>query len=47
MKPVVLDSTVLLGFCDPDNAVHDRARKMVTELLAVGHRLVVPVSGWL
>lgn len=44
MKPVVLDSTVLIGFCDPDNAAHERVRKVVTEFMAAGHKLVVPVS---
>jgi predicted nucleic acid-binding protein len=44
MKPVVLDSTALLGFCDPDDPNHAVARAAVAECLAVGQPLVVPVS---
>lgn len=44
MKPVVLDTTALLAFCDPDDEQHDNTREALGVCLAAGHPLVVPVS---
>jgi predicted nucleic acid-binding protein len=44
MKPIVLDSPVVIGFCDPDDAVHASARLALAGCLTAGHPLVVPVS---
>jgi predicted nucleic acid-binding protein len=44
MKPVVIDSTVLLAFCDPDDPLHEVATTAVNERLSAGFPLVVPVS---
>lgn len=44
MKPIVLDSPVVIGFCDPDDAVHTSARLALAGCLTAGHPLVVPVS---
>jgi predicted nucleic acid-binding protein len=44
MKPVVIDSTVLLAFCDPDDPLHKVAKAVVNECLGAGSPLVVPVS---
>jgi predicted nucleic acid-binding protein len=44
MKPVVLDSTAVIGFCDPRAALHEDAVAMIGLILRHGNRLVVPVS---
>jgi PIN domain nuclease of toxin-antitoxin system len=44
MKPVVLDSSALIAFCDPDDPCHPGASHCVTQALQVGRPLVVPVS---
>jgi predicted nucleic acid-binding protein len=43
-RRVVLDSTVVLAFCDPDNEAHDAVVGAVTGCLRAGDRLVVPTS---
>jgi predicted nucleic acid-binding protein len=44
MRPVVVDSLVLLAFCDPDDPLHGVARAAVSECLLAGVPLVVPAS---
>jgi PIN domain nuclease of toxin-antitoxin system len=44
MKPVVLDSSALVAFCDPDDPCHRGASQCVTQALQLGRPLVVPVS---
>jgi predicted nucleic acid-binding protein len=44
MRPVVLDSSVLLGLLDPDHANHAAALAAITRHLAAGHPIVVPAS---
>jgi PIN domain nuclease of toxin-antitoxin system len=44
MRPVVLDSSVLVAFCDPDDRRHHHASQDVTRALQAGHPLVVPGS---
>jgi predicted nucleic acid-binding protein len=44
MSTVVVDATVLLGLCDPDDPAHKVASAALTECLAAGSELVVPVS---
>jgi predicted nucleic acid-binding protein len=44
MSIVVLDAAVLLGFCDPDDPAHPVTVAAVTDCLAAGSRLIVPVS---
>jgi predicted nucleic acid-binding protein len=43
-RPTVIDSTVLLAFCDPDDPLHREARAAVDMRLTVGSPLVVPVT---
>jgi predicted nucleic acid-binding protein len=43
-RPVVVDSLVLLAFCDPDDPLHVVARDAVAECLTGGLPLVVPAS---
>jgi predicted nucleic acid-binding protein len=44
MRPVVLDSSVLLGLWDPDDVHHRAASAALIRHLSAGHRIVVPVS---
>jgi predicted nucleic acid-binding protein len=44
MRPVVLDSSVLLGLWDPDGAHHQAAFTALTRHLSAGRPIVVPVS---
>jgi predicted nucleic acid-binding protein len=44
MSTVVVDATVLVGFCDPDETAHEVATAALTACLAAGTGLVVPVS---
>jgi predicted nucleic acid-binding protein len=44
MKPVVMDTSALIGFCDPDDVNHRQAKLAVQECKAAGHPLVVPVT---
>lgn len=46
MRPptIVIDATVLVGFCDPDDPFHQVIRVALVECLTTGNSLVVPVS---
>jgi predicted nucleic acid-binding protein len=44
MKRAVLDSTVVLAFCDPDDVSHAAVAGALTCCLRAGGRLVVPAS---
>jgi predicted nucleic acid-binding protein len=44
MRPVVLDTPVVLGFCDPDDPSHNSSRLAISGCLTSGYPLVVPVS---
>ena len=44
MGEVVLDSSVLLGFLDPDDAHHASARRVLTAAVTAGDTIVVPAS---
>jgi predicted nucleic acid-binding protein len=44
MRPVVLDSSVLLGLLDPDYPNHAAALAAVTRHLSAGRPIVVPAS---
>jgi hypothetical protein len=44
VKPVVLDSSALIAFCDPADPAHADAADSVALTLRAGHPLVVPVS---
>jgi predicted nucleic acid-binding protein len=44
MRPVVIDSSVLLGLWDPDDANHGPAFAALTRHLSTGHPIVVPAS---
>jgi predicted nucleic acid-binding protein len=43
-NPIVIDSTVLLAFCDPDNPQHQAAAATITGYIGAGRWLVVPAS---
>jgi predicted nucleic acid-binding protein len=43
-RPVVLDSTVLLACCDPDDRLHKAAAATITGSISAGDALVVPAS---
>ncbi len=44
MGEVVLDSSVLLGFLDPDDAHHAAALRVVTAAVTAGDTIVLPAS---
>jgi predicted nucleic acid-binding protein len=46
MRPltVVIDTTVLVGFCDPDDPLHQVSWAALVECVTAGNSLVVPVS---
>jgi PIN domain nuclease of toxin-antitoxin system len=44
MGEVVLDASVLLGFIDPDDALHGSALRAVTAVIDTGHEVVLPAS---
>jgi predicted nucleic acid-binding protein len=41
---IVVDSTALLAFCDPDDIHHDAAHTTLVEHIHNGHPLVIPAS---
>ncbi|TKA11966.1 type II toxin-antitoxin system VapC family toxin [Actinacidiphila oryziradicis] len=44
MAAVVVDTSVLLGVLDPDDALHSAARAAVMDQRSSGHTLVIPSS---
>lgn len=46
MGPVILDSSVMIAWLNPDDAHHARATQRLTELSAAGHRFAVSAVGY-
>jgi predicted nucleic acid-binding protein len=44
MRPIIVDSSVLMAFCDPDDPAHKVARASVEEAIANGHPMIVPAT---
>lgn len=42
--PVVVESTVLVAFCDPADPLHEFVHQAVADQITAGHPLVVPAS---
>jgi uncharacterized protein with PIN domain len=45
MRPaVIVDSSVLVAFCDPEDQLHPVVQPALAERLATSHQLIVPAS---